>query len=65
MPIFDYKCADCGNEFEKIVRSEVVDVECPLCGAIAERKEVSFKGGFVLKGEGFYKPSPVHPLDKQ
>jgi len=34
MPIFEYLCDDCGNQFEKLVRrSEEADrTECPSCG---------------------------------
>lgn len=34
MPIFEYKCDDCGNQFEKLVRrsAEADAVECPSCG---------------------------------
>jgi putative FmdB family regulatory protein len=33
MPIYEYKCQDCGTKFEKLVRrSEGTDLECPSCG---------------------------------
>jgi putative FmdB family regulatory protein len=33
MPIFEYKCEDCGSKFEKLVRrSDTADVLCPSCG---------------------------------
>ena len=35
MPIFEYLCEDCGNQFEKLVRrsaSESDGVACPSCG---------------------------------
>ena len=33
MPIFEYLCDDCGNKFEKLVRSAEADgVACPSCG---------------------------------
>jgi putative FmdB family regulatory protein len=33
MPIFEYKCDDCGTKFEKLVRgSDVNGVVCPTCG---------------------------------
>jgi putative FmdB family regulatory protein len=31
MPIFEYKCEDCGTKFEKLVRNGA-SVECPSCG---------------------------------
>ena len=34
MPIYEYKCEDCGTKFEKLVRrsTEMAEVECPSCG---------------------------------
>jgi putative FmdB family regulatory protein len=34
MPIFEYRCDDCGNKFEKLVRrsAEADGAECPSCG---------------------------------
>ena len=34
MPIYEYKCDDCGTKFEKLVRrsSEAGEQECPSCG---------------------------------
>ena len=31
MPIYEYKCQDCGAKFEKLVRNGA-SVECPSCG---------------------------------
>ncbi len=35
MPIFEYKCDDCGTKFEKLVRrsAEADAIHCPSCGA--------------------------------
>lgn len=30
MPIYEYACSDCGNEFEALVRSDTTP-ECPSC----------------------------------
>jgi putative FmdB family regulatory protein len=30
MPIYEYACGDCGNEFEALVRSDTIP-ECPNC----------------------------------
>jgi len=34
MPIYEYRCQDCGSRFEKLVRrsSESAAQECPSCG---------------------------------
>jgi putative FmdB family regulatory protein len=34
MPIYEYRCDDCGTKFEKLVRrtSDVPEIECPSCG---------------------------------
>jgi putative FmdB family regulatory protein len=37
MPIYDYRCAACGSEFERLVRSDT-KVSCPECqGSRLER----------------------------
>ena len=34
MPIYEYKCQDCGTKFEKLLRrsSDGAEVDCPSCG---------------------------------
>jgi putative FmdB family regulatory protein len=34
MPIYEYRCEDCGTKFEKLVRrtSDVPEIGCPSCG---------------------------------
>ena len=32
MPIYEYVCRDCGNQFEKLVRGGANHAECPSCG---------------------------------
>ena len=42
MPIFDFHCHACGTDFEKIVRKEGVDFQCPDCGSASiERQKVN------------------------
>lgn len=31
MPIFEYRCRDCGTKFEKIVSSSAVEIACKNC----------------------------------
>jgi len=37
MPIFEYRCHDCGNLIEKIQRDPKPDVPCPKCSGPAQR----------------------------
>ena len=43
MPIYEYRCQDCGSKFEKLVRraAEAYEVECPSCGQKHLQQELS------------------------
>jgi putative FmdB family regulatory protein len=43
MPIYEYECTDCGEQFEKLVRmsTKESEVECPDCGAHHSKRMVS------------------------
>ena len=41
MPIYEYRCEDCGNRFEKLVRGVNPQVECPSCGQAHLKQELS------------------------
>ncbi len=43
MPIREYVCSQCGNDFEKIVRmsQRTEDLECPSCGGHQLEKKLS------------------------
>jgi putative FmdB family regulatory protein len=40
MPIYEYACHQCGNEFEALVRSDTVP-ECPHCHSTDLEKQLS------------------------
>ena len=53
MPIYEYKCADCGVHIEK--RQKVTDeplTVCENCGGSLEKQWS--RSGFQFKGEGWY-----------
>ena len=54
MPLYDYRCRECGHEFEiQQSISEDALTECPECsGAL---KKVFSPVGIAFKGSGFYK----------
>lgn len=42
MPLFDFKCSQCGERFERLVRtSTFAGLTCPRCGAPDPKKQVS------------------------
>jgi putative FmdB family regulatory protein len=54
MPIYEYRCDDCGHELETIQKiSDDPLKECPSCGKSKLKKLVS-AAGFQLKGSGWY-----------
>lgn len=54
MPIFDFECRQCGNEFEKLVLKTTAPVpECAACESADVVKKVSAPG-FRLTGSGWY-----------
>lgn len=54
MPIYAYKCAECGHEMEAIRKvSDALLTDCPNCGKSALVKQIT-AAGFHLKGAGWY-----------
>ena len=55
MPIYEYRCPDCGYEFERIqsFRDDPI-TECPQCESDQVKKKISLSA-FSLKGSGWYK----------
>ena len=54
MPIYAYRCADCGHT--KDVLQKLADAPltvCPACGAATFAKQIT-AAGFQLKGSGWY-----------
>ena len=53
MPIFDFICKECKKVFEKMVRTDTAQVECPDCGSSTEKK-ISAPAHFTGSGDGWY-----------
>ncbi|MGH6611406.1 MAG: FmdB family zinc ribbon protein [Burkholderiaceae bacterium] len=54
MPIYAYKCGECGHSLEVIQKvSDPLLTDCPQCGKPALAKQVT-AAGFQLKGGGWY-----------
>ena len=58
MPIYEYACSGCGNEFEKLVRrsSDESSVACPKCGDSHLEQKWST---FAAKADGGSRTEPV------
>lgn len=58
VPIYEYHCQECGEEFEELVRS-AREIECPECGGEDIRKLVSrFGFSFTAEDKGEWKSGP-------
>ncbi len=54
MPIYEYRCNDCGTRHEHLQKLGEAPLErCPDCGSTHYTKLVS-AAGFQLKGSGWY-----------
>lgn len=54
MPIYQYKCTDCGHALEALQKmSDPKLVGCPQCQAPALKKQLT-AAAFKLKGTGWY-----------
>jgi putative FmdB family regulatory protein len=55
MPTYDYKCPDCGHEFEAFQSMSASPLkECPECGSRKVKRLIGAGGGLIFKGSGFY-----------
>ena len=55
MPIYEFRCAECGHEFEKLQKMSDPDPEiCPECGKRGGISRLISAAGFRLKGGGWY-----------
>jgi putative FmdB family regulatory protein len=54
MPIYEYRCDQCGHEFEELQRITAPPLEtCPVCGHKSVHRLISHSS-FILKGSGWY-----------
>lgn len=56
MPLYEYRCIECNEKFEKLVRSTLAEAEvcCPNCGSSSVKRLVSLFGalGFSTGSSG-------------
>ena len=55
MPTYQYECADCGHEFEKLQSMTDPKLKkCPKCGQSSLHRLIGTGSGIIFKGTGFY-----------
>ncbi len=55
MPTYDYRCNDCGKEFEHFQSMKEEPLQECLCGKKGKvTRLISSGGGIIFKGTGFY-----------
>jgi putative FmdB family regulatory protein len=55
MPIYEYRCRACGQEFQQLVRGQTARVVCPSCQSPEVRRTLSL---FGIGGGSGPAPSP-------
>ncbi|MDQ3022527.1 MAG: zinc ribbon domain-containing protein [Bacteroidota bacterium] len=55
MPTYEYKCDNCGHEFEiyQSMKDEKL-TKCSSCGLETLKRLIGSGGGLIFKGSGFY-----------
>lgn len=67
MPIFDFTCADCKRDFEKLIHTTVEEegTKCPFCGGTVRKLFPTTRpANFRLKGKG-WTGSNIIPIVKE
>ncbi|MFZ4696090.1 MAG: FmdB family zinc ribbon protein, partial [Verrucomicrobiia bacterium] len=60
MPIYEFACAECGHEFEELVRSSTArKPACPQCGAKKTGRKLSVFASSVKSSTGASSPPPA------
>ncbi|HDZ20320.1 hypothetical protein LCGC14_0295660 [marine sediment metagenome] len=55
MPTYDYRCHECGHEFEKFQSIKAPSIrKCPECGKLKVKRLLGAGAGIIFKGSGFY-----------
>ena len=57
MPLYEYKCSECGEKFDRLVRAADADGQqvCPRCGSVQTKRQISafgWAGGGSASGGG-------------
>lgn len=55
MPTYDYRCDNCGHEFEEFQSITAKAMrKCPKCRKLKLKRLIGIGAGVIFKGSGFY-----------
>ena len=55
MPTYEYRCTNCGHQFEDFQSiTAPLKRKCPQCGKPKLERLIGIGAGFIFKGGGFY-----------
>ncbi len=55
MPTYEYRCSECGHQFEEFQSIKADPLKtCPQCNTDALRRLIGAGAGLIFKGSGFY-----------
>ena len=55
MPTYEYRCSECGHEFEEFQSIKAKPIrKCPQCGKNKVDRLIGCGAGVIFKGSGFY-----------
>jgi putative FmdB family regulatory protein len=55
MPTYQYRCSDCGYEFERFQSITAKSLrKCPNCSKLGLKRLIGSGAGVIFKGTGFY-----------
>ncbi len=59
MPVYAYKCAECGSSYERLrgIKAEDKEVECPECGQSGRAKRLLSSFAAFSKSDGVTRPA--------
>lgn len=63
MPVYAYRCADCGETFERLrgISASDSEIECPSCGKDGQAKRLLSTFSAFSKSDGVTRPANSGP----
>lgn len=52
MPLYEYRCEDCGGRFDRLQSAAAGAPSCPTCGSASVRRLISLIAGLGGNGNG-------------